>query len=657
MNRKLIPSSLGLVIILSLLLAACNPTPQGPTDTPTPPPGQARYEKTDCPFPNKPSGVTVECGYLVVPEDRSKSDSPMIKVAVAVFKSQSSNPKPDPVVYLEGGPGGSPLRSYLKPGYFEIFFQPFLQERDLILVDQRGTGYSQPALDCPEYYQMQIDLFNQDLPPAEVEIKNDQAITACRTRLAGQGINLGAYTSAANAADLADLRKLLGYEQWNLYGISYGTRLALTIMRDHPEGLRSVVIDSVYPPQASLVTEVPANIDRALDLMFTTCAADPQCNAAFPNLRQVFFDTVQKLNAAPAALTLTVPTLENVPNSGQAVPALFDGNSFINLVFQSMYATSIIPSLPQLIYEVKNGEYGSVVQLQNQFLQSWDSLSQGMYNSVECFEEIPFSTAAELQTAMQAYPDLGDAFGSPDAQFKTCQIWSVGSAAAIENQAVTSDIPTLVMAGKFDPITPPAWAQLVAQGLSKSYYVEVPNGGHGSSLTESCPQSLVAAFLNDPTQKPDTTCLDKISFAFSVPLESIDLSLAPFSGSGFQTVLPTDWKDVGMGLYSPSGAATDLDQIFIQSGQVNASTFLSMFTSQLASMGMELVEANPPSRSANGLTWQLYTNGGGITRIDIAVAENNGFSYIILMQSTSSDRSALLNALLYPMIDAFQILP
>jgi pimeloyl-ACP methyl ester carboxylesterase len=655
MTRKLANSIFTLMMLLSLILMACDPTPQGPTVTPSPAPGQATYEKADCPFPNKPSGVSVECGYLVVPEDRSNPSSPMIKVAVAVFKSTSATPEPDPIVYLEGGPGGSPLRAYLRPGYFEIIFQPLLQNRDLILIDQRGTGYSQPALDCPEVYETQINMFNQNLSIAEAETRGEVAVTACHDRLKSQGINLAAYNSAENAADLADLRALLGYDQWNLYGISYGTRLALTTMRDHPAGLRSVVIDSVYPPQASLVTEVPANVDRAFNLMFDTCAADPVCNAAYPNLRQVFFDTVNTLNETPVSIILQVPTLPNVPNSGSATPALLNGDAFLNLVFQSMYATSILPSLPQMIYEVKNGDYGSVVQIQNQFMQSWEDISQGMYNSVQCYEEVSFSTAEQMQAALDAYPELGNSFGTAEGQFKTCQTWAVGSAPAIENQIVTSDIPTLVMAGKFDPITPPAWAQSVAQGLSKSFYVEVPNGGHGSSLTETCPRSIFTAFLDDPSQKPDSTCLDQTRFAFSVPLTSIELDLAPFSGSNFQTVMPSGWKDVGLGLYSPTGAATDLDQIFIQAGEVDAATFLNLFSSQLEGMGMSLIASDPASRTANGLTWNLYTNGGGITRIDIAIAEKNSWSYIILMQSTSSDRAALLDALLYPMIDAFQI--
>ncbi len=654
MPRKLAQSTLSLMILLSLFLAACNVTPAGPTDTPTPAPGQAYYEKTNCPF-TKPGGVTVECGNLVVPEDRANPTGPTIKVAVAVFKSQSASPLPDPIVYLEGGPGGSPLRAYLKSGYFEIFFQPFLQDRDLIMVDQRGTGYSQPALDCPEVYQTQIGLFDQDLSPADAEAQSDVALTACRERLAGQGINLSAYNSAENAADLADLRHLLGYDQWNLYGISYGTRLALTIMRDHPEGLRSVVIDSVYPPQSSLVTEAPANVERSLNLMFDTCAAETACNEAFPNLRQVFFDTVAALNANPASVTLTVPALKDVPNSGKAVPALLDGDTFISLVFQSMYATSIIPSLPQLIYEVKNGDYSSFVQLENQFMQSWGDISQGMYNSVECNEEVSFSTVQEMQAALDAYPELGAAFGTADGQFKVCQIWDAGTAPAVENQPVTSDIPTLVIAGKFDPVTPPAWAQAAAQGLSKSFYVEVPNAGHGSSLTEACPRSVVTAFIGNPNQAPDTTCISQTTFAFSVPLASIELDLAPFAGSGYQTVLPSDWKEVGMGLYSPTGAATDPDQIFIQSGAVDADTFLNLFSSQLEGMGMTLVESTPTTRTANGMTWKLYTNGGGITRIDIAITEVDKNSYIILMQSTSSDHDAMLEALLYPMIDQFQI--
>ena len=188
-----------------LLLAAC--TQEG---------------SSECQF-QIPQGQTAECGHLVVPEDRTNSDGPTITLPFAVFKSRSDNPAPDPIVYLAGGPGEKALESV--PLIFDHFFTPFLADRDVIVFDQRGAGFSDPALDCPEYQKMALDTLDQDLSVEEEASLSTEAISDCHDRLLADGANLAAYTTAENAADLSDLRQVLGYEEWNLYGGSYGTKL------------------------------------------------------------------------------------------------------------------------------------------------------------------------------------------------------------------------------------------------------------------------------------------------------------------------------------------------------------------------------------------------------------------------------------------------
>ena len=206
------------------------------------------------------------CGYLIVPEDRSDPDSQPISLHVAVFTSESEEPAPDPIVYLEGGPGGHALE--IVPFIFEDRIAPFLTNRHFIVFDQRVVGYSEPNLDCPELIALTHETLDQQLSVEEQRAGGLSASLACRDRLIGEGVNLKAYTSAENAADLNALRQALGYEEWNLYGISYGTRLALTAMRDHPEGIRSVVLDSAYPLQVDLPTSLLSNADRAFSQLF-----------------------------------------------------------------------------------------------------------------------------------------------------------------------------------------------------------------------------------------------------------------------------------------------------------------------------------------------------------------------------------------------------
>src|SRR5579859_2041292 len=195
------------------------------------------YEQAECPYA-KPAGHTVECGYLTVPEDRSNpSNGNVVKLAVAVFKSNSSTPQPDPVIYLEGGPGGRSLSDDGVDYYINDAFAPLLDKRDVILFDQRGTGYSTPSLACPEYFDANWNNEDKNLSAKAWEPITTQAVQDCHDRLVKQGVNLSDFNSAESAADVSDLRVALGYKEWNLYGISYGTRLGLTIMRDFPQGI------------------------------------------------------------------------------------------------------------------------------------------------------------------------------------------------------------------------------------------------------------------------------------------------------------------------------------------------------------------------------------------------------------------------------------
>ena len=236
-------------------VASPTPTEVAPTPTataepePTPEP-VATFEEAPCPFelpPGHVEGEAVECGYLIVPEDRADPDSRDIRLAVAIFRHPDGAPEPDPIIYLEGGPGGSPLE--IRASNFDAYFGPlFAANRDIILFDQRGVGFSEPTLDCPAFTELYMDLLDsnvdgEQLTAQEILDRKVEAFMACAEDLS-MVADLSAYNTVANAADVNDLRLALGYDQVNLYGSSYGTRLALGVMRDFPEGLRSVVLDA-----------------------------------------------------------------------------------------------------------------------------------------------------------------------------------------------------------------------------------------------------------------------------------------------------------------------------------------------------------------------------------------------------------------------------
>jgi pimeloyl-ACP methyl ester carboxylesterase len=473
-----------------------------------------RYESADCRF-EAPANRIVECGYLIVPEDRRNPTGSTIKLHVAVIKALNANPEPDPVIYLEGGPGGYSLETL---EYSFDSFKPFSVKRDFIMFDQRGVGLSEPALDCPEEVAIDYESVKLDLTVKELRARYDKAIQICHDRLVAQGINLQAYNTAANAADLYDLRialgKTYGYTGWNLYGISYGTRLALTEMRDFPAGIRSVILDSTVPLQADLFGKIPLYAERAFNVLFDGCKKDKQCNVAYPNLESEFYKLADDLAASPVT-----QTVEN-PLTGEAVDIVINGNRLVNTLFDSLYATTLIPSMPAIIYLARNGNYGPLAQLIMIFLLNDESFSSGMYYSVQCAEEISFVTHAMLRSADQAYPrqrkvlDMGK-------YISVCGIWGVKPALAIENQPVISELPTLVLAGEYDPITPPIYGKEASKTLKNSTWLEFPGIGHGVSISDRCPEKIMLNFLDDPTQKLDASCIDTLKLPKFVILKQV----------------------------------------------------------------------------------------------------------------------------------------
>lgn len=636
---------LGLVVF-GVSLSACA-TPPTPTPTPSAAPtGVPRFEKEDCWF-KEPASAEVECGYLIVPEDHAKPDGPTLKLAVARFRSDSGNPEPDPIVYLEGGPGGSPLRSLVPQ--FDAYLSGLLKKRDLILFDQRGTGYSQPALDCPESIQQTMDMLPQNLTAAQSEDLSNKALLTCRERLIKEGVNLAVFNSAQNAADIGALVKALNLQQVNLYGISYGTRLALTAMRDVPHVIRSVVIDSVYPPQVDLYSQLPVNGARAFEALFKACADDRACADAFPDLKSEFFKLVDRLNTAPVTMTITL-------HSGEQKEALMNGDGLIGLVFQSLYGTTIIPSIPRMIFDIRDGNYTMAAGLQAEFLASMDNISNGMQYSVQCNEEVPFDNSADLDATLKQYPQYGAL--AARGQYAFCSAWGVPTANAKENQPVSSSIPTLVFSGGFDPITPPTWAELTAATLSQSYDFNLPRGGHGTSLSEDCPRKIMLAFLDNPSAKPDAACIDEtmLKTSFAIPLKPEDIKLTAFTEPqlGISGVAPADWKKVSLGTYTPSGQLTDQSALLQQAGPIQPSMFLNLMKNQLAQSGIKTDFVETGTREANGFTWKLYAATVSIAGVDIAIAEADKITYFVLLQSPITDRDVLYNAVFLPAVDALK---
>jgi pimeloyl-ACP methyl ester carboxylesterase len=452
--------------------------------SPTARQASSAFQQASCPFPlgaGLVEGQNVTCGFLVVPEDRSQPQGPTIRLAVAIFKTSSPHPTADPVFVLGGGPGDALLEN-LGPRYNAGNLP---SHRDLILLDQRGAGYSQPSLRCMD----------------------NETPQACHTRLVKSGINLNAFTTLENAADVHDLIRALGYRQVNLEGVSYGTRLALTVMRLYPADLRSVVLNSVLPPQVNGFTSIPQAAERAFAVLFQGCIADSFCNATYPHLQAVFYQLVADLNTTPI-------TFQATPLSGIPVTVHFTGNDLVLWVRQALYSTGLIPQLPALLFHMRQHDYTQLASISGTLIDTTSSI--GLFYSVMCGEDMAFTTQHDLETSVrglppQIRPALLD-FGL--LRFSICQVWGMKPVPAVQKEPVMSAIPTLILQGEYDPVTPPANGMLTAQTLSRSYFYLFPGVGHGVSSPYSCPSDITKAFWENPTEKPDASCISSMQEPF-----------------------------------------------------------------------------------------------------------------------------------------------
>lgn len=506
---------LAVLLALSALLPAAAPTTAA-VDRPVASTAQSApyFEPAGCMYDEVVAfveGQDVECGYLVVPETYANPGGPTIRLAVAILRASDPNPKPDPIVMAQGGPGASTIATYLQVFSYNDRLRG---DRDYIFFDQRGTKYSDPALTCPELMDFTIEYLDDDIPDEELIQLSMDTVRACRERLVAEGVNLSAYDSVENAHDVESLRVALGYEQINLYGVSYGTLLAQHVLRDFPQGLRSVTLDSVVSTEVNFFTNAPQTMNASFEKLFAACAADVDCNRVYPNLRQVFYDLVDQWNASPVMLPLT--DFETF----QTHDALFNGDALMSTLFQMLYSTELIPYLPRTIYAVRDGDTAFFERLSS--LLTFDrSLANGMYYSVMCAEDADFTVQDyNLENLPPQIVEMEDT--SAQMFLDVCSLWDVETLPAAVDDPVQSDVPVLLLSGAFDPVTPPAYAERAAQTLPNSYQFVFNQGAHGALGSGECQDQIFLDFIDNPNQAPDASCIQETTApAFVTPKDVV----------------------------------------------------------------------------------------------------------------------------------------
>ncbi len=604
------------------------------------------FEEGPCPF-DVPEGAPVVCGFVVVPEDHNDPDGPTIKLAVAVVKDESEEHQPDPVIVLAGGPGEKVMQNALAVA---MAFEPIRTNRDFIIFDQRGVGLSEPALECPEWEQELYDLLDE-ADPAVILQKSFDALMECRDRLVSEGHNLSAYNTTQSAADVNAIRIALGYDEVNVWGGSYGSFLAQAVMRDHPEGVRSAVIESVWPLEISFFVEANTAVPNAILRLIDTCAADDACDSAYPNLEQVLFDTIDQLNAEPVLISVTNPL------DGQSYDALLTGDAVRGNLVSALYLTPLIPALPQAIYDVYNGDYELMTQLTSQKLVFYEAMSRGMEYSVVCAEDLIGRMPDDMLDIVMALPrQLRSEVEPEDAIeygiFGICESWPVKEADSSFKDPLVSDIPTLILEGELDPVTPPEYGQLVASRLSNAYFFEFPGFGHAGESTSECALSITAEFIEDPAARPDAACLAEMpGLAFDVPSETPELVLEPFAHEehGFSGLVPAGWTESAPLNYQRGQSALDPTTLVQDATDASKDELFNVLSSQL---GFDPSMESVGTAEVGNFTWDFYEFQVQAYPVDLALAEEGGRSYFVLLVSPDDERDALYQKVFLPVVQA-----
>ncbi len=451
-----------------------------------------RIEWADLPPAIVAPAPDLRTGYLVVPERRFPViGRRTVRLPFILMKSRAAAPRPDPVLVTAGGPGGSTLGRARNRAR-----NPLLDDRDVILFEQRGTQYAEPALVFPD-----IDAslrsgwgtrLNGNPDPKAVR----KALAAALRTLKARGVDLAGYTTKESAADLADLRRLLGIPAWNLYGMSYSTKLMLTVLRDHPEGVRAVLLDSVLPPEANWDEEAPANILAALDAVLAAAGEDPALAQLCAELRPRFLRLVAAANAHPINVRIAHP-VDRTP-----LTIRLDGAGLMNCVYTALESAGAIRRLPLTLDAACRGDVQVLAPLLEEYLGSSQGNAIGTRLSVWCNEEFPFERPARMLHPAGLPPELR-AFVQTAVPPEALQAWPRGRPAAAENQPVASEVPILIAAGEFDPDTPVRWARRAAATLPNAFLLEFAGMSHVPLFTHPDAPRIMKAFLAEPRRRPD----------------------------------------------------------------------------------------------------------------------------------------------------------
>lgn len=475
--------------LFALSVQAQSPTPVNGLDAAGTPSGS--FEKVACAdLELKDLGAGVECGRLQVPENRASKQSVTLSLPVVIFRAMGDVRSGDAVLYLHGGPGiatveGAP-RFVAGPSV-----KAFRSTRDFVFFDQRGTGQSLPAL-CPEF-DAAIRKIMEEAPPPALEVRRKrEAAEACRESLRQRGREPAGYTSTAIADDAEALRKALGYRQWNLYGTSYGSFPAFELARRYPASVRSVLLNSPFPPNSPNRAEQFSTTAEGLAALQARCDTDEACRRAYPDMRKDAATAIARLNQAPLKT-----------ENGQVSGVTFM-RTFWTLLVQGKTARMV----PEFLKRAAAGDDAMVRKVAAPFagMDTWGTFSHIQSWLVTCHDIYPRPSAPAVRDAIARHPAFAQGV-APEEQDTVCDVIQPGHAPESFYAATAVSVPALVYTGEFDPATPTSDAVATMKMLPNGTLATIQGASHAPMGTDDCTLGLAVSFVNDPAKPLDTSCL------------------------------------------------------------------------------------------------------------------------------------------------------
>ena len=444
-----------------------------------------RLEWRDCTF-DIPLTEIIHCATLY-PSLQNKEKN--VTLPIVVVKNIGLENHTDPVLYIQGGPGAATGFKDNDIEYWLDNINELNYDRDFILYDQRGTGESTPEIICPSFQDFNYDALTTDLSLKEEMLNFYNKHKECRYRIEEFDGDLTGYSTKYNTQDVLDITHALNYSQWNLYGVSYGTRVALEVMRTKPTHIRSIILDSVFPSDKHDLLTWPAILNNAIQMIFERCENDKDCHASYPDLRELFKVALRKLKYN--SLYVHMPGYY----SDGELDIYLNDSRFIDALFFAIYDSELISLIPDAINDVANGKQKSLIPIATAYADSYfDEYSNIVtFNSVICNDENMISRE-KYEVEVARYPML-KSYTAGLWEYDICRIWKSNNISALKIEPVKSLIPTLILAGRDDGVTPWQWGKEVHDALKNSFYFVFSNTTHGVIGNNTCATKMSYHFL------------------------------------------------------------------------------------------------------------------------------------------------------------------